>query len=235
MNILAVDTATQSCSVAVAADGVGLAETTFVSKQTHSKHVMGMIEALLGLSGFDLTDMNAFAVTSGPGSFTGLRIGIAMVKGFAAALDKPLIGISSLEILAHQAGPFEGVICPMLDARQKEVYYSAYRQKEGQLIGVMEAKVGPPREALTAVQPPALFIGDGARLYWPNIKEQHGELVKLAPESQSTIRAAVLARLATDRFKHNRIDAVETFAPLYLRKSHAELKLGPPATRSPAN
>ena len=97
MKILAVDTATTSCSAAIVNDGLVSAELSTVNNQTHSKHLMNMIDTVCGMSGVKIADMNGFAVTVGPGSFTGLRIGISTVKGLARSLDKPVVGVSSLD------------------------------------------------------------------------------------------------------------------------------------------
>ena len=103
MRILAVDTATKSCSVAVTEKGFLAAELTTVSAQTHSKHLLKMIHSVINTAGITISDVDGFAVTIGPGSFTGLRIGISSVKGLAVALDKPVVGVSSLDALAQQA------------------------------------------------------------------------------------------------------------------------------------
>ena len=107
MKILALDTATKTCSVALTDDGSLAAESTIIKNQTHTKHLMRLIHSVLEISGFGLSDMDGFAVTIGPGSFTGLRIGISTIKGLAQALGKPVVGISSLKALAWQgADPY---------------------------------------------------------------------------------------------------------------------------------
>ena len=131
MIILAVDTATTSCSVAIIDKKCVLAEITLLREETHSKHLMDMIHTAIGFSGLKLSDLDGFAVVRGPGSFTGLRIGITTVKGLAAGLKKPLVGISSLEALAMQASHSPYLICPLLDARRGEVYFSRYRFDRG--------------------------------------------------------------------------------------------------------
>ncbi|NNK84267.1 MAG: tRNA (adenosine(37)-N6)-threonylcarbamoyltransferase complex dimerization subunit type 1 TsaB, partial [Desulfobacterales bacterium] len=100
MKILAVDTATKSCSVAIVDKESIIAEMTVINEETHSKHLLGIINVVLKYADLDMADLNGFAVTSGPGSFTGLRIGISTIKGFAAALKKPMVGISTLSALA---------------------------------------------------------------------------------------------------------------------------------------
>jgi tRNA threonylcarbamoyladenosine biosynthesis protein TsaB len=104
MKILALDTATDSCSVAATDDGTLAAELTIRKNQTHSKHLMELIHSVLEIAGFGVGDLDGLAVTVGPGSFTGLRIGISTIKGLAHALDKPVVGVSTLEALARQCG-----------------------------------------------------------------------------------------------------------------------------------
>jgi tRNA threonylcarbamoyladenosine biosynthesis protein TsaB len=134
MRVLAVDTATTSCSVAIVDKTSLLSEFTLYREQTHSKHLMDMIKAALRMSGLNFSDLDGFAVTRGPGSFTGLRIGISTIKGLAVVLEKPVVGVSSLEALALQVSYSRDLICPILDARKGEVYFSRYRFLNGQII-----------------------------------------------------------------------------------------------------
>ena len=121
MRVLAVDTATYSCSVAITDGDRLLSETTLVSGETHSRHLASLIEALTQTAGLSLEQMEGFAVSRGPGSFTGLRIGISTVKGLAVAGNRPMVGVSTLAALAWQVGPTDHLICPMIDARRDEV------------------------------------------------------------------------------------------------------------------
>ena len=116
MRLLALDTATETCGIALLVDGGIQAELNFFHGQTHAKHLMSGVEAVLELTGVPLNDIDGFAVTRGPGSFTGLRIGISTVKGLALAMGKPVVGISSLDVLARQADNSQEWICPMIDA-----------------------------------------------------------------------------------------------------------------------
>ena len=133
MKILAVDTATRSCSAAVIDGEALLAETTNTSNQTHSRHLLDTIDAVIEQAGLEITELDGFAVSNGPGSFTGLRIGIASIKGLAFSLGKPVVGVSSLDALAWQCAQSAYLICPLLDARKKEVYACRYRYKNNEL------------------------------------------------------------------------------------------------------
>ena len=228
MKILAVDTATRTCSVAVVDDRSLLSEMTTARKQTHSKHLMEMINRVMALSGLSLSELNGFAVTIGPGTFTGLRIGISSVKGLATALGKPIVGISSLESLAMQASFFPHLICPLIDARRGEVYFSRYRCQHGHLIKEADERVFPPEKAVLDLNETCLFIGDGALLYQKIILNKMGKSAFFASSFQNTIRASTVAYLSINRFKNDDTDDVGKFVPHYIRRSDAELNLTSP-------
>ena len=225
MKILAVDTATKSCSVAVVEKRSLLAEMTTVRKQTHSRHLMEMIERVIGLSGLALSELNGFAVTSGPGTFTGLRIGISSVKGLATASGKPVVGVSSLDALAMQASFFPYLICPFIDASRGEVYFSRYKFRNGHLKKEADEQVSPPEKAVFDLNETCLFIGDGALLYQKTILNKMGKSAFFASSFQNTLRASTVAYLSMDRFKNDDTDDVGIFVPYYIRKSDAELNL----------
>ena len=123
---MAVDTATRACSVALADRDGTIAELNYFHGQTHSKHLAALVAALLDMASMQIDDVDAFAVDAGPGTFTGLRIGLATIKGLADATRKPVVGVSSLDALADQAGFSARRICCMLDARRGEVYTARY-------------------------------------------------------------------------------------------------------------
>ncbi|MGD9134883.1 MAG: tRNA (adenosine(37)-N6)-threonylcarbamoyltransferase complex dimerization subunit type 1 TsaB, partial [Desulfobacterales bacterium] len=157
MKILALDTATQSCSVAVTNDGFLSAELSIVKSQTHSKHLMELIHSVLEIAGFHPGDLDGLAVTIGPGSFTGLRIGISTVKGLAYALARPVVGISTLEALAWQCGQTSYLICPLIDARKGEVYGATYGFNEGRLIQKTGPRAMVPEAVVEDIKSPCVF------------------------------------------------------------------------------
>ncbi|MFV9647000.1 MAG: tRNA (adenosine(37)-N6)-threonylcarbamoyltransferase complex dimerization subunit type 1 TsaB, partial [Desulfobacterales bacterium] len=161
MKILAVDTAVKSCSVAIVDKESVLVEFTLGIEQTHSKHLMEMINTAIKLSGIIVSELDGFAVTRGPGSFTGLRIGISSIKGLAAATRKPLVGVSSLDALAMQCVFSQYLICPFLDARRGEVYFSRYRFNGDVLKKEIDEQVLPPGEAVCDINEACIFVGDG--------------------------------------------------------------------------
>ena len=225
MKILAVDTATKSCSVAIVDKGSLLAEMTVMNEETHSKHLLEMVCSVMKHSGLNLSDLDGFAVTRGPGSFTGLRIGISSVKGFAAAQGKPIVGVSSLDALARQVPFSPYLIYSLIDARRDEVYLSRYRYKDENLKKESKEKAVSPKDALDEINEPCIFVGSGAALYRKAIKEKLGRYALFAQDHGNTIRASTVARLSMDRFENNETDDVETFVPNYIRKSDAQVKL----------
>ena len=225
MKILAVDTGTKRCSVAIVEKSSLLAEITMVKDQTHSKHLMKMIHRVVGMSGIELSELDGFAVNRGPGAFTGLRIGISSVKGLAAASGKPVVGVSSLDVLAMQASLSSYLICPLIDARRGEVYCSRYRFQNGDLIKENKENVFPPETAIFDINEPCMFVGNGARLYRAEIVHIMGNLAYFAPFCQNTIRASTVAYLSMRRFESADTDDVGALSPQYIRKSDAEMKL----------
>ena len=223
MKILAVDTATKSCSVAIIEAGSLSAEVTTLKDQTHSKHLMELIDKGLGMSGFSAADLDGLAVTIGPGSFTGLRIGISTIKGMAHALDKPVVGISSLEVLAWQCADRSHLICPLLDARKSEVYSATYRYTNDTLTRKSPENASAPEAAVQKIKEPCVLIGSGAQLYRKRLSMVLGDLAHFAPVSQNIIRASSVAFLSIKRFKNNDTVAAADLVPHYIRKSDAEL------------
>lgn len=226
MKILAVDTATNSCSVAILNAGSVSAEVMTLNDETHSKHLMGLIDNVLGMAGFRIGDMDGMAVTIGPGSFTGLRIGLSTVKGLAHALDKPVVGVSSLDSLAWQCEDRSHLICAILDARKGEVYSATYRFRGENLTQTRCQAATPPVAAVESIKEPCVFIGGGAQLYRGDIIKIVGDYAYFAPEDQHHIRASSVGFLSLQRFQTRDTSEVSSLVPQYIRKSDAELNLG---------
>jgi tRNA threonylcarbamoyladenosine biosynthesis protein TsaB len=231
MKILAVDTATKSCSVAIVQNETILAEVTIVREQTHSKHLMEVIKSVSLLSGITISDLDGFAVTRGPGSFTGLRIGLSTVKGLAAASGKPIVGISSLKCLAIQSYVPSFRICPIIDARKGEVYWAFYRYEGSQLQQLCPEQVTLPGNVLTDLYEPCVFVGNGARLYEEVIGLKLGNLAHFVPDSQSIIHGSTVAFLSQERFEKGDIDDTNSLTPCYIRRSDAEINLAKKSER----
>lgn len=224
MRILALDTATRTCSVAIVDHQSTVAELTNTSVQTHAVHLMGMVQRVIDRSGLALPDIDGFAVGRGPGSFTGLRIGISTIKALAAAAGKPVVGVSNLDALAMQAAPAsQHMICSLMDARKGEIYYSLYRCQDGNLHQIAPPRVSPLAEVLPAVDTGCVFIGEGAQRYRKEIYDKLGSYAVFAAPAQHTVRASTIGRLSLERFEKGHTDDIFKLVPEYLRKSDAEL------------
>ncbi len=232
MKILALDTAAQSCSVAITADGALCAELTALKNQTHSKHLMPLIDSVLSIAGFRVEELDGLAVTIGPGSFTGLRIGISTIKGLAHALNRPAVGISSLEALAWQCADRSHLICPLLDARKGEVYCATYRYDQKGLVPQTPARAVEPEAVARDITENCVFIGSGARLYRHKLKSLLGDRAHFVPHAQDILRASSIAFLSMPRFKTNARQAPADLVPLYIRKSDAELNMAAKSDRA---
>ncbi|MCP4689926.1 MAG: tRNA (adenosine(37)-N6)-threonylcarbamoyltransferase complex dimerization subunit type 1 TsaB [Desulfobacterales bacterium] len=225
MKLLAVDTSTPGCSVAVKDRETTMAEASYRGARTHSRHLMGMVRTVLDLAELSVADLDGFAVTLGPGTFTGLRIGVSAVKGLAEAADKPVVGVSSLRALAEQVNLDDRLICPFIDARRGEVYFSRFRRRDGILERETVDGVASPGEAVQEIREPCLFVGGGAALYRETILDALGPRAFFAPDDLHTIRGAVLASLGMARLARGEVVDLHAFTPVYIRKSDAELNL----------
>jgi tRNA threonylcarbamoyladenosine biosynthesis protein TsaB len=223
MKILAVDTATNGCSVALTDGENLLAEINLVNTQTHSRHLVGMIAEACRLAGLAVSEMDAYAVVKGPGSFTGLRIGVSTVKGLAEAAGRPIVGISALRTLAEQAAAATLLVCPLIDARRGEVYFSTYRIADGVLVERHLEGVMRPEHALHSIDAPCTFVGNGAILYRSLIRDNVGAGAYFSDPSANHIRSSTVARLAWKRLKNGDSDEVSHLVPDYVRKSDARI------------
>jgi tRNA threonylcarbamoyladenosine biosynthesis protein TsaB len=208
-----------------------LAEVTTVDDQTHSKHLLRMIAFVTQNAGLRISEIEGFAVCQGPGSFTGLRIGMSTVKGLAAALRKPMVGISSLDALAEQTSPDADLICPWLDARKGEIYFARYRAQKGQLHKISPEQVMAPDKALADIEEPCVFSGNGAQIYRDAIESALGERANFSSSANNTIRAFTIARLSLERFENFCHEDIAGLVPNYIRRSEAELNFSQKASK----
>ncbi|MGI6358936.1 MAG: tRNA (adenosine(37)-N6)-threonylcarbamoyltransferase complex dimerization subunit type 1 TsaB [Bacillota bacterium] len=220
---LAVESATLVASVAVGKGDRILSEVNSHSSLTHSERLLPMIDQALALAGAELSGMQRLVVSSGPGSFTGLRIGLATVKGLGHALGLPILSVSTLEALAWQQSPAdENLIVPLLDARRQQVYAAAYQRRTAGLATVQPPQAVALRDLLSTLQGKVLFVGEGAIIYRSQIAECLPE-ARFASPLHNWPRAASLALLAA--CDQRSPVTVEQLHPLYLRASSAEQKL----------
>lgn len=237
MKVLAIESSGLVAAVAVT-DGERLVgEFMLNHRKTHSQQLMPLVEQLLQNLGMTPQDIDLFAVSQGPGSFTGLRIGISTIKGLAQALNKPVIGIPTLDGLAYNLAWSEGLICPIMDARREQVYTSIYRwyTPEGQQGGkgclerleeYMAIPVVELLEKLKAWGKPVIFNGDGVPVYQGIIEQKLGAQAGFAPATSLMQRASSIASLAIMKDQSGNIGSYFELTPFYLRKSQAERKIG---------
>ncbi|MBW1744577.1 MAG: tRNA (adenosine(37)-N6)-threonylcarbamoyltransferase complex dimerization subunit type 1 TsaB [Deltaproteobacteria bacterium] len=226
MIILAVDTSTRTGSVAVLNGDTVLAEVAVTSQQTHAKRLVSAIDATLGMTDQTVADCDGFAVTTGPGSFTGLRIGISTAKGLGFATKKPVAGVSTLDALAYQFPSFPHLICPVLDARKGQIYTALY-ESTGHMKWkrVIEDCAVEPGEWLKQVRDPCLFVGDGTVAYAELIREILGDLAHFAPAYLNRVRASVVGYIGMRQILDGQTTDVDQLVPHYIRKPDAEIKL----------
>ena len=224
MLLLAFETSAKSCSAALH-DGRGLlAESYQNSGLTHSQTLMVMAEDLLKVCGKSAADVTALAVVAGPGSFTGVRIGVSAAKGFAWGAEKPVYGVSTLEAMALGLGVMDGHICCCMDARRKQVYNAIFLAENGRLTRVCEDRaisLEELQEELAHIDGPIYLVGDGAELTMRTLGAEIPELI-LPPEHRRHQRASGVALAAIGAMERGEPADGAALQPNYLRLSQAE-------------
>lgn len=224
MRILGIESSSLVASAAVVENEVTLAEYTVNYKKTHSQTLLPMIDEMMRLLDMEPSAVDAIAVSGGPGSFTGLRIGSATAKGLGLALKKPLIHVPTLDAMAYGLFGASGLICPMMDARRQQVYTGIYRFEERFEI-VMEQSalaVADLAERLNALGERVIFLGDGVPVYEKQLAETLTVPYCFAPAHVNRQRAASVAALGTVYFAEGKTETAAEHKPDYLRKSQAE-------------
>ena len=224
MLILAFETTAKAGSVALLEDGKLLAESYQNTGLTHSQTLMVMAEDMLKQAGKTVADVTAVAVAEGPGSFTGVRIGVAAAKGFAWGAEIPCCGVSTLEAMAETLGVYEGHICACMDARRNQVYNALFLADRGNLERVSEDRAIALTELksdLEHIDGPVFLVGDGAALTYKTLKDAVPELV-LPPEHRMHQRASGVAIVAARKIAAGESGDANALTPNYLRLSQAE-------------
>lgn len=225
MNILMIDTSGPACGVAIAKDGRIVCELQLTSGKTHSQRVMSMVDSALEMCEMGVKDVDLFGAVVGPGSFTGVRIGVSTVKALAHAAGKSCIGVDALEALAANVAGFDGVVCPILDARAQQVYGAMFESGMPP-IRLMEdtaEKLALFLDRCEATGKACLFLGDGAAAFEDTIRERLGEKARFAAPQHAGLRAASACALAAQYAKdENNLRDCMTLLPLYLRAPQAE-------------
>lgn len=225
MKILALETATIAGSVAVFDDSEGLiSEITINVKIAHAERLMNSVDMLLKASAVSIKDIDAFAVSIGPGSFTGLRIGLSTAKGLAFATNKPLVPVETLDAFARTLPLCQHLICPMFDARKNEVYTALYRWQDSLCKKIIPETAINPEDFLKKIKEPTVFLGDGTKIYKKLILDILKDNAKFAPESKMSPSASSVAEIAIEKLKNGITADTVSLTPFYIRKSEAEIK-----------
>lgn len=227
MNILAIDTSTSFASIAVAVDEQIVAESLLNTDRTLSARLVSEIERLITTAGKSIADIDLFAASIGPGSFTGVRGGVATIQGLALAVGKPCAGFSSLALLAMNFSLSHTLICPLLDARKSELYAALYDCSAAIPVPRIADCVLPPATFLdqiaAATAEQVIFVGDGARRYHDQIAERLGDQAVFAPFPLHSPHAANGILLARHTVQQGESLEPRQLLPVYLRASDAEI------------
>lgn len=224
MLILAFETSAKAAGVALHDGQKLLAECYQNTGLTHSQTLMVMAEDLLGQCGLTAQDVTHIAVAAGPGSFTGVRIGVAAAKGFAWGGQLPCIGVSTLEAMAKNLGAYEGHVCACMDARRSQVYNALFRAEKGVLTPICEDRaiaLTELKEELSQLDGPIYLVGDGAGLTYRTLASEIPNLI-LPPEHRLHQRGAGVALAALEKIIAGEMGDAATLQPNYLRLSQAE-------------
>lgn len=225
MKVLAIDTSSIVATVAIIDEEKILCEYVLNHKKTHSQKLMPIIEHTLNSTELKISDIDIFAVVIGPGSFTGLRIGVSTAKTLAHSTDKPIVGVSTLDALAYGIPYYNGIICPIIDAKNNQVYTAFYKWKNNFMERITEYMVVDIEEVVQRIKNEnegVIFLGDGVYSYRDILLHKLEKLVKFSPIHSIMPRASLAAELALLKYRSGHYDDYMTLSPLYLRKSQAE-------------
>jgi tRNA threonylcarbamoyladenosine biosynthesis protein TsaB len=229
MRVLAIDCATTTVGLALADEAEIRAELFLQEGRHHAEVLLPALERLLSLAGCAPKSVELLACTVGPGSFTGLRIGVSTAKGLALAWGTPIVGVSTLAALSRNAGSCPHLVCPLLDARRGQVYAGLYRIDPGGLPRPERPDRTSAVENVLAELPeePIVFLGDGARRYEGIVREAtKGRALLPGDAAQHRIMAASVCQIGLNRYREGQVADAVTFAPQYLRVSEAESRDG---------
>lgn len=212
-------------SIGVVEDNHVLCELTLHVEETHTSQLMPAVEHILKTMGLTPEQLDGLAVALGPGSFTGLRIGMATVKGLAVAASKPIVGVSTLEAMAWNFPFCPHPMCPMIDARMKEVYAAWFRTERGKVLRQSDDLVLRVSDLLKNVNEDVLFFGSGVQRYRAEIEEIMGKKALFASPEIMGARASLVGLLAMEKMERGEFAGLDSLEPLYIRQSLAIAKL----------
>jgi tRNA threonylcarbamoyladenosine biosynthesis protein TsaB len=224
MIILGIETATMTGGLALMDEGKLISEYTLNMKTTHTSRLMPALDWMLKDASVDKDQIGGIAISIGPGSFTGLRIGLATAKGLALGLGVSMAGVPTLDALAHNVPHPMYQVCAMLDARKKEVYSALFKYEDDVLVRQSSYQVITPAELVKQIKEKTIIIGDAIDVYGDFFREKLGGLAVFAPNAQRLPRAAVIAEMGLARLKVGEILDLASSEPIYIRPSDAEVK-----------
>ena len=228
MLLLGLDTSTSCGSIALVDSDKPLGEWNLNVRRTHAGRLLPGVQHLLHEAGIEFGQLDGFAVATGPGSFTGLRIALTTAKTLALVTGKPLIGIPTLDVLVENVPFAQGLVCPALNARRGEIFAALYeRTSQGKSDRLTDYLSLPLEELSQMIQGPTLLLGDAVPVYGERLRRQCSHPITFAPPEHHYPRAAILCRLAMNRLSEgDRIPPRDLHA-LYARASDAELNRKP--------
>ncbi|MBR4768230.1 MAG: tRNA (adenosine(37)-N6)-threonylcarbamoyltransferase complex dimerization subunit type 1 TsaB [Lachnospiraceae bacterium] len=228
MILLALESASLSASAALLIGNAVVSEASVDVKKTHSETLLPMAESVMRMAGISPKELDAVAVSMGPGSFTGLRIGASLAKGLAFSVDKPIVPVPTIDAMAYGLAGAETIVSPILDARRSEVYTGLYAFSGNEMIILREASAMTLSNAIAEAQKKALalnkrvlFTGDGLDVHEETIRNEFPEALIALPH-QRYQKASAVASYAKVLFEAGKVVSAEAFSPLYLRMSQAE-------------
>jgi tRNA threonylcarbamoyladenosine biosynthesis protein TsaB len=224
MKVLGVDTSTMTAGIGIVAEDEILFEVKFSVKITYSEILLSCIDQALKNIGLKIEDIDGFATSIGPGSFTGLRIGLSTLKGLCFATGKPLASVPSLDALAYLSLYCQYPVVTMLDAKKNQVYAAIYETKNGELKRQTDYLVVDVEDLAKRISQKSLFVGPGAKLYQKKVIELLKDKAYFCLTEQSLPSGATVAFLGSKKLILGQAEDIANLEPLYLRKSEAELK-----------
>jgi len=223
LRALGIETATSIASVGIVGADRDPAERSQPMCGSHARTLLPLIDDVLRAAGLGLSDLDLLAVSIGPGSFTGLRIGLSVAKGLALATGLPIVGVPTLEAYARHVGPRPGLLCPVLDARKGEVYAAAFGWQDGEPVCVAPPAALAPERFAATLRPPCTLVGDGVDAYRDLWRRELGPDAELIPFASLSPSGAVVAGLGIARSAALGGDDLAGLEPSYCRQSEAEL------------
>ena len=228
MRILEIDSSSMVATVAITTDGILNAEYTINHKKTHSQTLLPMIAEIVKMIEIDMDSIDAVAITGGPGSYTGLRIGSATAKGIGLALNKPIINVPTMDALAYNLYSSQYVICPIMDARRGQVYTGIYKFEETEMKTIKPQCIMMIDELikeLDTIKESVMFLGDGVDVHKQLIDDIMDTKHYYAPASMNRHKASTLGTIAEIYYKNGKTETAKEHKPEYLRLSQAEREL----------